>query len=137
MRRIEAKYDDAALKEFLKLQKSFPDLRAQVLGLVGSEGKRRLKERLLSGQEINLRKYPYDKMGRRTAQYTIGKGAQHVSISSYPVNLFEKGRKLRSGNKEPGKFILTKKLKNIMAADLQGILQEADKKILQEMLNKL
>ena len=89
MARLIFEYNDRQFDFMRKLVEMFPQIRAQMLGYVGKEGKTNLKTKLLSGQSLNLRKYPEDKRGRRTVGYSINRRADMVSISSYPVNLFE------------------------------------------------
>lgn len=130
---LEAKGDFHSIR---KLAEFFPELRAMTLGFVGKTGVKRLRRRFLLGQEITLRKYPFDAIGRRTIKYSVGKGAAHVRIGSYPLNLFESGRRLRSGRKEPGKRIIKGKFKKMMEADLQGILNTFDNLFLKRELKK-
>ena len=137
MASLTFEFDNRQFKFMAKLRQMFPELRAQTLGYIGSEGKKRLKRRLLSGQEIDLRAYPYDRKGRRTISYSVGRGAKSVKIASFPVNLFEGGRKLRSGIKEPGKKIIGTKFKQIMMSDLQNIANQADAKLIQRKIGNL
>jgi len=127
-------------KDFMvidEMRKLFPELRARTMGHIGSQSKKILKQNFLSGQEIDLRAYPTDKKGKRTISYSIGKNAKHVSISSYPMNLFEKGRMLRSGRKEPGKKVITGKLKQAIMSNLQNMVNEFDKNVWEKELNKI
>jgi len=127
-------------KEFMvidEMRKLFPELRARTMGHIGSQSKKILKARFLSGQEINLRAYPRDKKGKRTISYTVGKNAKHVAISSYPMNLFEKGRMLRSGTKEAGKKVITGKLKQAVMSELQGMVNEFDSKVWEKEFNSV
>ena len=137
MARLIFEYNDRQFDFMRKLVEMFPQVRAQLLGYVGSEGKRNLKTKLLSGQSLNLRAYPEDKRGRRTVGYSINRRADMVSISSYPVNLFERGRRLRSGKKEPARNIIRGRLKGIMQSDLQRILNEFDSKFLEKEMKKI
>lgn len=137
MARLIFEYDNRQFDFMRKLVEMFPQIRAQMLGYVGKEGKDILKTRLLSGQSLDLRKYPYDKRGRRTVGYSINRRADQVSISSYPVNLFERGRRLRSGKKEPARNIIRGRLKGIMQSDLQRILNEFDSKFLEKEMKKI
>ncbi len=137
MARLIFEYDNRQFDFMRKLVEMFPQVRAQLLGYVGSEGKRNLKTKLLSGQSLNLRAYPEDKRGRRTVGYSINRRADMVSISSYPVNLFERGRRLRSGEKEPARNIIRGRLKGIMQSDLQRILNEFDNKFLEKEMKKI
>ena len=115
------------------LREMFPEMRARTLGYIGKEGKALLKKRFLSGvsgQGINLEQHPHDVLGRRTVSYSVGKKAKHALIASYPLNLFERGRKLRSGKKEKGKYIITRRFKQVMNNDLQKIVNEFDQMVL-------
>jgi hypothetical protein len=137
MARLIFEYNDRQFDFMRKLVEIFPQVRAQMLGYVGKEGKTNLKTKLLSGQSLNLRKYPEDKRGRRTVGYSINRRADMVSISSYPVNLFERGRRLRGGKKEPARNIIRGRLKGIMQSDLQRILNEFDNKFLDKEMKKI
>ena len=137
MARLIFEYDNRQFDFMRKLVEMFPQIRAQMLGYVGKEGKDNLKTKLLSGQSLNLRAYPDDKRGRRTVGYTINRRADQVSISSYPVNLFERGRRLRGGKKEPARNIIRGRLKGIMQSDLQRILNEFDSKFLDKEMKKI
>jgi len=125
-------------QEFLfmnRLRDMFPELQAQTLGFVGAESKKILKEKFLSGQDINLKKDKKDKKGRRTFSYSVGKGAKSVTIASYVLNLFERGRMLRSGEREAGKKVYPR-LKNQVEGQMNKILNEFDGKYLQRKINK-
>lgn len=137
MARLIFEYDNRQFDFMRKLVEMFPQIRAQMLGYVGKEGKDNLKTKLLSGQSLNLRAYPDDKRGRRTVGYSINRRADQVSISSYPVNLFERGRILRGGKKEPARNIIRGRLKGIMQSDLQRILNEFDNKFLDKEMKKI
>jgi hypothetical protein len=130
-------YDPKQWEWINELRDNMPKFRAVAMGYIGKAGKDRLKKSFLSGQELNLSAYPRDKKGRRTISYSIGKYGSHVLISSYPVNLFEMGRKLRGGGSQPGKFIITRKFKQAMSSDLNGILTDYDANYLQKELNKI
>jgi len=121
---------------FQKLMKAFPDIRASLLGYVGNEGKRLLYNTFLRGQELQY-KGMTDSRGRRTVGYSVGRRANYVSIRSYPANLFEKGRLLRSGEREKGKYIITRKFKSVMNSALNGILNQYDMIYLQRKLDKV
>lgn len=135
--KLKLEIDKSGFKKFMQLRHMFPDLMARTLGYIGSQGEKKLKKEFLSGQEIDLRAYPLDKKGKETISYSIGKGAKYLKIRSYPVNLFEKGRMLRSGKKEPGKYILTKKFKTAMMSSVHAMAREFDRKILQGEMDKI
>ena len=73
---------------FQRLLKMWPGIKYGILSQIGYEGRRELYETQLRGQIIDLRKYPYDKRGRRTVSYSIGKGMKSVKIAAYPLNLY-------------------------------------------------
>ena len=137
MARLEFEYNKAEFLAFRELANQFPELRARLMGHVGKSGKDRLYRNFLKGQAIDLRAYPEDSKGRPTVKYSVGKNANAVSISSYPMNLFERGRMLRSGRKEQGKKVIKGSFKQMMNSQLQGILQDFDRTILQQQLNKV
>lgn len=79
----------AELPILAKLLKMWPALKLGVLHHIGYEGRRELYETQLQGQVIDLRKYPYDKRGKRTVSYSIGRRASSVKIAAYPLNLYK------------------------------------------------
>ncbi len=117
------------VRELNSLIRQFPSLSAGVFSYIGKQGRLTLKGRLLSGQELNLKKFPVDKAGRHTISSHVIRGVKGVVWTSYPLNLFEKGRILRSGRKEPGRKILTGKLKTLVASELQKWGDDAKQKI--------
>lgn len=74
------------------LQDAFPDIKLRFLALIGTRIEQRLKSNYLSGQELDLRSFPVDKLGRRTIRNDVNKRRTQVKVYSYPVNLFEEGR---------------------------------------------
>jgi hypothetical protein len=120
------------------LQKAIPELNARIMGFIGSEGKEKLYNKFLKGQEgITLRAAPYDRTGKRTYSYSVGRNGKHVIIASYPFNFFESGRRLRNGKKEAGRHIVGKKFKTFFMAELQSVVNKADAKILQTELDRI
>ena len=135
---LSLEYDDRELKKFfMQMRGFFPEVSAQLMGYIGSKGKPLLKTQFLSGQEINLKAYPKDVLGHPTISYSIGKKAKYVRFSSYVLNLFERGRTLRSGRKEKGHYVMTRKFKTFMLSNLDRFGNEFDSKILQPRVNKL
>jgi hypothetical protein len=118
------------LEPIKKLVQIFPDLRGRLLALIGSKARRALKENYLSGQELTLRAFPKDKRGRYTITSNVNKSRNQVVIYSYPVNLFEFGRKLRSGEMELGKNIITGKLKAFVMSNIGTYVKEFEDEIL-------
>lgn len=120
-----------------KLIKIFPDLNGRFLSLIGKRSRALLKQNYLSGQELNLRVFPRDRNGKYTITSDVNKKQDQVKIYSYPVNLFEKGRLLRSGRKEPGKFIITRKLKQDVMSRTGTYIQQFENKILKPEIKKV
>jgi hypothetical protein len=117
------------------LGKQFPEIRVRAMAYIGARSKELLKKKFLSGQELNLEgnsAYTLDKSGRKMISYTVARGGKSVRIASYPTNLYEFGRGLRSGATEPGRKILTVKLKSLLNPQLQGIINEIDIKIIEK-----
>lgn len=121
----------------VQLAQQFPDLSGKWLGYVGKIARRKLKEDYLSGQEIQLDAYPKDSRGRHTIQTDVNRRRNEMKLYSYPVNLFERGRRLRSGKKEKGKYIITKKLKNDINAGLSSYIGTFERDILGTELKDL
>lgn len=124
------------MQSLQSLIKQFPELAGRFLSLVGSRGRTLLKEQYLSGQELELRAFPKDKAGRYTITSNVNKKRDATTIRSYPLNLFEKGRLLRSGETEPGHFILTVKLRNLMMSGMPAYIKYFETAILSDVLEK-
>lgn len=131
--RAEAEFN---LKPIQDLIRVFPDLGGRYLALVGKRARTLLKEEYLSGQEITLHAYPTGKSGKTTITSDVNKKRTSVKIYSFPVNLFERGRMLRSGAKEPGKYIITRKLKQAVSSRIAGYTTEFEAKILEPEIKK-
>jgi hypothetical protein len=114
----------------------FQEVNARALGFIGLEGARLLRTYLRPGGDFNLRAWPKDDAGRRTISYSIGRRAKHVRISSYPMNLFERGRTLRSGAQERGRRIVTGPFKAAMEAQLPSLINQFDNRFFQEMVDQ-
>jgi hypothetical protein len=113
-----------------------PEVRARALGWVGSRAASLLYSSFLQGQAIRLTKKK-DSKGRRTYGYSIGRRAGWVKISAYPMNLFERGRMLRSGRRESGKNVIEGRFKTMMDTRLQGIINQFDSKHLKEITRQV
>ena len=112
--------------DFALLSKQFPELKARMLGYIGKNAAQGLYETMLTGQELqyNPRSHspsgaPISKSGRRMVSYSISKGLRYVSIASFPLNLFENGRLLRSGERAPAMRILNGKYSSRLSSTLQ------------------
>ena len=132
--RAETTFTLGAIAE---LAKQFPSLNGRYLSLIGKRARNVLKQELLSGQELNLNAYPRDKRGKYTITSDVNKRRTQVKIYAYPVNLFERGRKLRSGKKEPGKYIITRKLKDKVTPRVPSYIMDFERRILGDEIHKL
>jgi len=110
--------DLEGLNVIRNLMRLFPEMRGDLLGHIGSEGRQELKRSHLSGQDLNVNN-DTDKRGRRTINFSVDKRATRATITSYPVNLFEKGYTLH-GRKMPARNIITGKFKTTIASKLQS-----------------
>ena len=128
---------DVNLKPLKELAKQFPDFRGGWLAYMGREARHTLKKDYLSGQEINLRKFPRDSKGRYTITSDVNKRRTSVKVYAYPANLFERGRMLRSGRKEAGKYIITRKLKQAVASKQSSYIGYIENNLLQRDLKKV
>lgn len=103
------------------------------LNYVGARGKELLFNNFLRGQELRYiggSAYDKDSKGRRKVSYSVAKTKGYVKISSYPANLFERGRMLRGrGGREAGKHIILGKFNSLMSNRLQGILNYFDSNV--------
>ena len=102
---LKIEYDNGQFAWMNKIEKLMPEMNSSFLGYVGYKSKNILKYELLSGQKITMRRgYKNqgrtwtDTIGRRKAGYSV-KWNSRVTISSYPTNLFTKGRELRNGSR--------------------------------------
>jgi len=111
-----------------------PSVSGKFLAYVGGKARHLLKKLFLSGQEIDLRAYPKDKKGRYTITSNVSKDRKSTTIKSYPLNLFEEGRYLRNGEREPGKFVLQVKLKEAVMSNLPQYANDFEKEPLEEVL---
>lgn len=124
------------IKQLNDLARQFPSIGGGLLAKFGKRGRVALKEEFLSGQELTLRMAPRDKLGRYTISSDVNKNRTAVKIYSYPVNLFEKGRILRSGKKEAPKRIIGTKLKQVIASRAGQYVSEYENEILNPELRK-
>lgn len=127
---------DFNFKEFRELAQQFPEFGGRLLSFVGARSRTQLKEKYFSGQEITLRKFPVDSLGRYTITSDVNKTRESVKIYSYPVNLFEKGRMLRNGRKEPAKRIIGTKLKQDVASRAATWSNEFEQEVIQKEIKK-
>lgn len=110
------------------LLNSWGSLKVEFLHDVAKQGRLTLKRRLMSGQEIMLAK-DTDKRGHFTIGSRVGKRGNSAYITSTTANLFERGRTLRNGSKEPGKYIITRKLKMLVDANMSKYTMDFERKL--------
>ena len=60
----------------------------------------------------------------------------NINPEKVPVNLFERGRGLRSGAREPGKYIITRKLKQAVSSGMAGYVSEFERRFLNPEIKK-
>ena len=121
------------LDGLIGLKLLIPELSGRLLQKIGANAKDILKNDFYKGQEINVPK-DKDKLGRRLITYDVNKTRKFVKVYSYPANLFEEGRKLRSGEMEPAKHIIRVKLKNAVTSRLAGYVADFERQIVKEEL---
>jgi hypothetical protein len=136
----DIKFDPTVFESVSYLGRILPEVRARALGWVGRKGAGLLYDNFLSGQSGGIRlKNKKDVKGHRTVSYSIGRQARYVKISSYPMNLFETGRFLRSipRRREQGKHIILGKFKSLMDNQLQSIIDQFDEKVLKGIVHEV
>lgn len=117
-------------ESFRKFVRAFPELRLRFMSSVGKRGRGILKTELLSGQDLDLSAYPTDSLGRHTISSKVNRRATGVDIRSYPVNLYDGGRTLRSGEAATPTGTITVKLAGMMEARMQSIADAVSASIL-------
>jgi len=127
--------------DFAVMLNAFPELNARILGYVGKQAALQLYEEHLQGQDLELHNVtrsssglPRSKSGRRLITYSIGRGLKWVGISSFPLNLYDKRRQIRSGDAER-RGILTRKLASGLSGRISNYIAEADKLIVDDWFN--
>jgi hypothetical protein len=107
------------LPGFTEMKNRFPLFVARLLGMVGYRSAMQLYEENFKGQKLTYHPRGRTTKGRGRAagmpasasglplvNYTVHTKAQEVRIHSFPENLFEKGRRLRSGKKQAGLWVM-------------------------------
>jgi hypothetical protein len=115
----------------------FPEFNGRLLSLIGSRARKMLKMNWLSGQDINLSAYPKDRRGNYTIVSDVNRKRNVVKIYSYTMNLFERGRMLRDGSKEAGKYTITKKLKMAVMSNTGSYITEFENEILKPEIRRI
>ena len=128
------------IEGFRKLLTIFPDLNGGYLAYIGKRGRQIMKNKYFAGQELDYSKqkiqqgFPIDKTGRRTITSNVNKRRRFVTLASYPMNLFERGRTLRSGRREAPKKVITGKLKREVATNMQRYATQYENRFLKKAL---
>jgi hypothetical protein len=130
---------EGELVDLKALSRDMPKLAARILAYLGKEAAVELAAMMESGTEgITFRSMCGNRKsfcGRRMITYTVGKGAKWVKVSSFPLNLFEGGRRLRSGAREPARNILRKKLRSNISGRMAELIGEAENLIVDDWFN--
>lgn len=125
----------AKSEQFENLVRNFSGLKVGYLSRIAEKGRLTLKGMLIGGNGlINLEQYPVSSGGKRTIKASVLVRSSRVKFTSFPVNLFENGRLLRSGKKEAPKKIITGKFKSIAESRLQSWSDYAERIVLQEAM---
>ena len=111
----------------------FPEFRSRYLGFTATKLKRLMKSQFLSGQEILLTKNR-DAIGRSMIDYRLARRGERARLTSIPMNLFERGRTLRSGEREGGKWVLTRKVPEQARSLVQGWATEFEREVFGEVV---
>ena len=127
------------LPDFEAMFRAFPGLSARILGYLGKEAAVELMGMMQRGEQgITFRDMDGNRKsrgGRRMITYSVGRGLKYVRISSFPLNLFEGGRTLRSGKRERSRNILRRTLRSVMADRMGSAIEGAEKLILDDWFN--
>jgi len=125
---LSLEYNKNDFPSFARIAAALPTMSNQILGYVGNQSKRILKQEMLSGQMLDYKGWK-DKAGRSKVTYGI-KYAQYVTIRSYPANFFT------VANSRQTKRPIWTDLKSKTNSKLDFILKEYDKKYLQKEFEK-
>lgn len=124
--------NDARLVEYINM---FPELRGKVLTRLGHATKRRLRRKYTnetSAYAVDYRRKVYASDGTALANYSVrdlNRFKTRVRVTSFPLNLFDQGRLLRSGKREPAKDMMKK-----TAFDMRGSIDGIAGQVLREVL---
>ena len=119
------------LEALERVVERFPEMRSRYLGFTATRIKALMKSQFLSGQEILLEK-SQDSLGRSMVNYRISGRGEKARLTSIPMNLFERGRLLRSGRKERGKWVVTRKVPQEAQAQVHLWAREFEQEVLKE-----
>ena len=126
--------------DFAALSESFPLLVKRVTAYAGKQAATQLFEEHLQGQDItyhNVRRgahgTPYSASGRRLASYEANRRGV-ITISSFPLNLYENRMQIRRGD-EQRRGILRRKFASGLSGRLDKYLKEAERLIVDDWFN--
>ncbi len=111
----------------------FPEMRSRYLGFTATRIKELMKSQFLSGQEIMLTT-DQDSLGRSMVNYRIARRGEQARLTSIPMNLFERGRMLRSGKRERGKWVVTRKTPQSAQTQVRQWATEFEKILLEDLV---
>ena len=138
MPRIELQ-EAGTFPDFQALFKAFPRLSARILGYIGKQAAVTLADMMVRGERgITFRNMNANRRGpggRRMITYSVGRGAKWVAVSSFPLNFFEGGRRLRSGKREAPRKILRGTLRQTMSARMSSAVEGAQNLIVDDWFN--
>ena len=117
---------------------AFPELSARLLGYMGKQSALELQGMMERGEnDLTFRDMDSNRKssgGRRMITYSIGRGLKWVAVSSFPLNLYERRRQLRSGD-AARKGILTRKLPGNISSRMSSYIIDAEKYIVDDWFN--
>jgi len=118
---------------------AFPELSARILGYIGKQAAMQLFNEEMQGKNaIKVRAdhfgstgSPKGEEGRRLVSYSVGRGLKWVAVSSFPLNLYENRKQLRSGD-EKRKGIIRRKLASGLSGRLGDYIAGAENLIVDD-----
>ena len=124
------------LHKLKKFGEKIPNVFVSYLSNIAKHGRNLLRKDLLSGKALNLKGDTTDKIGRNLVNGRVIRDF-NITFASYPVNLFERGRTLRNGSSEAGKYIITREFKTLLNTRLQGFADHALEKTIKKEIKKI
>jgi hypothetical protein len=134
---------DRQAKNLIKLAKGYNFILARLMLGLGKKGMYELRKMFLSGQYLQFRNYTtqgntglYSLSGhKKMITSSLSKDKSQIKISSFPLNLFEKGR-AGYNDKPIYRAILGTKLKNEIEGNLSSWAENYSDTIINGELNK-
>ena len=126
-------------KRVSELARDFPAFRVRLLSKVGSHGRVTMKGVLMQGDDVfHLLSFPYGESGKkRTVSSKVFRRGNAVRMNSFPVNLYNKGRKLRSGERQQPTLVFDRFVQLMKSRELQRGVDQAEKEILEKEFSKV